>query len=62
MMELGSPVTWTKLCNLFYVFFKLLVLILVCIYSVIDINDFSLNEWMHGSATMYYELCETACM
>ena len=31
MMELGSPVTWTTLCNLFYVFFILLVLILVCI-------------------------------
>ena len=26
MMELGSSVTWTKLCNLFYVFFILLVL------------------------------------
>ena len=24
MMELGSPVTWTKLCNLFYVFFILI--------------------------------------
>ena len=35
MMELGSPVTWTKLCNLFYVFFILMVLILICIFSIL---------------------------
>ena len=31
MMELGSPVAWTTLCNLFYVFFILMAHILVCV-------------------------------
>ena len=38
-MELGSPVTWTKLCNLFYAFFILMVLILVCISSTVIDKD-----------------------
>ena len=37
MMELGSPVTRTKLCNLFYVFFILMVLILGCNNFIINI-------------------------
>ena len=39
MMELGSPVTWTKLCNLFYVFFILMVLILVYVSSTVIYKD-----------------------
>ena len=30
-MDINDGMTWTKLCNLFYVFFILMVLIIVCL-------------------------------
>ena len=39
MMELGSPVTWTKLCNLFYVFFIYLWFLFLYVSSIVIYKD-----------------------
>ena len=39
MIELGSPVTWTKLCNLFYVFFILIWFLFLYVSSTVIYKD-----------------------